>query len=240
MQDYKEIFDKRGKSYQLAMEKYPDARAEEFQAIAKKLKQVPGSTIIDLPAGGGYLEAYLSNDVNYLAYDFSGEFDDNHLGIQKCKESYIDLSDANVDEAVCLAALHHIVQRTAFYQEIHRILKPGGRVIIADVWSGSKQDPFLNEFIHTWNQMGHEGAFLEAKDLHEIADAGFGVSKTRDAFFWNFASQEEAIDFFRLLFCMDRNPSEQAGIEEMHALGVKNETSYQVRWELEFITCTKS
>ena len=83
MQGYEEIFNERGKSYHLAMEKYPSSRDEEFRAVVEELRQKPKGAILDLPAGGGYLRRYLNELILYLAYDFSGEFDDNHSG-RKC------------------------------------------------------------------------------------------------------------------------------------------------------------
>ena len=175
MQAYEDIFNQRGQSYHLAMEKYPKAREEEFHAAIKRLKKNPGSTILDLPAGGGYLQKYLNKNINYLAYDFSGEFNDNHSKIIKCKESKIELGDGTINEIVSLAALHHIVARKEFYEEMYRILQNGGRLIIGDALAGSRIDDFLNGFLDQWNSMGHQGRFIKEEDVNEIREAGFDL-----------------------------------------------------------------
>ena len=239
MQAYEEIFNQRGKSYHLAMQKYPHARDAEFQAAARRLKQTDGTTILDLPAGGGYLKKHLSNQIHYLAYDFSGEFDDNHSQIKKCKESKVELDDESIDETVSLAALHHIVERKAFYSEMYRILKPNGQLIIGDVVLGSKIDPFLNGFLDRWNSMGHNGNFLKEDDLKEIKQAGFSVEMEVDQYHWKFSQESDALDFFRLLFCLDKNPSDEEILAEFDKMGIQKENKYNVFWELGFITCTK-
>ncbi|WP_370088074.1 class I SAM-dependent methyltransferase [Ekhidna sp.] len=239
MQGYEEIFNQRGKSYQLAMEKYPEAREAEFQATVRRLRQIQHSTILDLPAGGGYLQKYLKDNINYLAYDFSGEFNDNHNRIQKCRESRIELEDESVDEIVSLAALHHILARKEFYSEMYRVLKPGGRLIIGDATTNSKLDKFLNGFLDEWNSMGHNGRFIAEGDLLEIAEAGFRTDYVIDKYQWNFSTQNEALDFFRLLFCLDRNPPEEKLLDALQELGVHENDGFSVSWELGFITCEK-
>ncbi|MEO1254228.1 MAG: methyltransferase domain-containing protein [Bacteroidota bacterium] len=239
MQNYEEIFNKRGRSYHMAMEKYPHARDLEFLAITQRLVQKPKSIILDIPAGGGYLKRYLSPDVSYLAHDFSGEFDDNHTGIKKCKESRIELQNSSVDEIVSLAALHHVVSRENFYKELYRILKKGGQLVIGDVVSKGKQDKFLNKFVDQWNTMGHDGKFLEMQDLDEIAAVGFSINYEKEKYTWNFSNEGEATDFFRLLFCMDLNPSEKLLIDAISELGIDQSNGFSVNWELGFVSCIK-
>lgn len=239
MQGYEEIFNQRGKSYNLAMERYPEARKAEFLAAVQRLKQTEKSTILDLPAGGGYLQNYLNDNIRYLSYDFSGEFNDNHTQIKKCKESKIELNDASVDEIVSLAALHHIVARKEFYSEMYRILKPGGRLVIGDATANSKLDSFLNGFLDEWNSMGHNGRFITEGDFVEIEEVGFRTDFVIDKYQWNFSTQNEALDFFRLLFCLDRNPTDKELLDALRELGISQEDGFSVGWELGFITCEK-
>lgn len=239
MQGYEEIFNQRGKSYHLAMGKYPHARDEEFLAATIRLKQERNSTILDLPAGGGYLQKYLNEKINYLPYDFSGEFNDNHQRIKKCREGKIELADESVDEVVSLAAFHHIVARDEFYSEMQRILKTGGQFILGDVIADGKLDRFLNGFLDTWNSMGHKGMFITDKDINEIEKTGFKVKFEKDQYFWRFRTQQEAIEFFRLLFCLDLKPSDREVIQALEELGVSKKNGFDICWELGFILCEK-
>ncbi|MEP0986413.1 class I SAM-dependent methyltransferase [Ekhidna sp.] len=236
---YEEIFNQRGRSYHLAMDKYPAARDEEFKTLVKKLNQSSGSVILDLPAGGGYLHDYLNEDVKYLAYDFSGEFNDQHSGIHKCKESRIDLDDESVFEVVSLAALHHIVARKDFYAEMYRILKPGGRMIIADVKVADKISRFLNGFVDQWNSMGHQGKFIRNEDDSEIRNAGFEVLVEKESYFWHFENEPSALEFFRLLFGLDLNPSDEELKKALLELGANDNKGFSVSWGLCYLICSK-
>jgi len=53
--DYQTIFDYRGESYNSASDKYPNARHYERQALIDLLNVTDNHSIIDAPAGGGYL-----------------------------------------------------------------------------------------------------------------------------------------------------------------------------------------
>lgn len=242
MQGYEEIFTKRGKSYQQAMEEYPHARDQEFECAISFLESKKGSTILDVPAGGGYLQHFLPDHLTYLAYDFSGEFDDNHSGVKKCKESRIDLDSQSVDEIINLAALHHVVERSSFFEEMFRVLKPNGQLVIADVVAGSKVDTFLNGFLNDWNSMGHKGVFLNfEKDKSQLGAAGFKVKSKMEEFTWVFKNGADAKDFFRKLFFLDLNPSDQLLGSALENLGVvKNAGEYKVKWSLGILVATKS
>lgn len=223
------------------MKNYPAVRDEEFESAASFLKSKPGSTILDLPAGGGYLKPFLPKDIYYLAYDFSGEFDDQHSGIKKCKESRIELGDETVDEIISLAALHHVVERGAFYAEMFRILKPGGQFIIGDVVRKSKVDPFLNKFLDQWNSMGHRGRFIDREvDEKEIRGAGFTTRFEIRDFNWNFSTAQDAMLFFRELFFLDLDPPAEQLRGALADLGISEEgLSYHVKWSLGFIVAQK-
>ena len=242
MQGYEEIFIQRGKSYHSAMEKYPHARDEEFKAIVEFLHLKPGLRLLDLPAGGGYLEKHLPDSLEYLAYDFSGEFDDSHSGIKKCKESKIDLPDRCVDLVVSLAALHHIVERDSFYGEMFRVLVPSGQFVLGDVVKGSKIDPFLNQFVNEYNSMGHHGRFIDVdRDTHELERAGFDVSFKGTDFYWSFDNEDCALDYFKKLFYLDKNPLDTLILDELIKLGIrKSEQSFEVQWSLGFLIAKKS
>lgn len=241
MQNYETIFHARGHQYHEAMQSCPKAREQEFKAALEYLSLRDGAIILDLPAGGGYLESYLGKNVEYLAYDFAGEFEDNHSRVNKCREAKIDLPDQSVDEIVSLAALHHIVERSAFYAEAARILKPGGKIVIGDVLSGSGEDAFLNGFVDKWNSMGHEGVFMNpSADISQIEAQGLKVKFEKKRYFWCFSGEEEALGFFRRLFYLDKQPSDDLLAQELRQLGVHSmEGEYKVSWCLGFYVAEK-
>ena len=241
MQGYEEIFIKRGKSYHAAMANFPNARDEEFTSTIKYIENRQNLRVLDLPAGGGYLERYLPTDINYVAYDFSGEFDDQHVGIKKCKEAKIDLEDECIDVVVSLAALHHILERSSFYAEMNRILTSEGQFIIGDVVARTKVDSFLNVFVNQWNSMGHLGNFIiPDRDIEDLKEAGFTTTFEEQSFYWNFEKEEDAMRFFKDLFYLDVNPPDTDLKRALHELEhQQDEKSYRVKWTLGFLVAKK-
>lgn len=241
---YTEIFKTSGASYHAAMRLCPTARDGEFQAAVKYLGPASGDVVLDVPAGGGYLKEYLPKGVDYFAFDFAGGFHssvEQSSIVRRCSESTIPLANRSVDRVLCLAAMHHMEDRTAFYRECERILKTDGRVVIADVIEDSPQGDFLNGFVDRWNARGHRGAFLNPlRDDSEATAGGFSISRSTEAYVWCFPSKERALQYCRLLFCLDEDPSDAELEEALNTLGFRSDDSGSYfDWKLEFLTLKK-
>ncbi len=235
---YEEIFNHSGASYHAAMKLLPNARDDEFRTALSFVNLKTNKVVVDVPAGGGYLKRYLPDDIEYHAYDFSTGFGNNEVEVNKCAESSIPMPDNSVDTLFCLAAMHHVENRLGFYQEARRILKPDGCLLIADVLLGSKQDDFLNIFVDQWNSLGHKGDFMQAKrETKELATVGFNSSFSDESYYWKFDSAEQANSYCRLLFAMDKNPSDRDIDKQIDKLGTKKTNSqFLMSWRLGFIT----
>ena len=239
---YEEIFNHNGASYHAAMELVPNARDEEFNTALSFLNLKANDVVLDVPAGGGYLKRYLPENIEYHAYDFSTGFGENIIEVNKCTETYIPIANQSVDHIVCLAAMHHVENRTGFYEEAKRILKPTGTLLIADVLLGSLQDDFLNSFVDKWNKLGHKGDFMQVeREAQELASVGFESSLIDKEYDWCFDSAVQARNYCRLLFAMNKNPSDRYIDKQIDRLGTKKTNSqFLMSWRLGFITATQS
>jgi demethylmenaquinone methyltransferase/2-methoxy-6-polyprenyl-1,4-benzoquinol methylase len=112
----------------------------------KSLSLPPNSVVIDLACGTGDFCCELEKEgLNPLGFDFS-------MGMLNASRSTSPLAQADVlqlpihsgviDGATCGFALRNLTELPAFFQEVSRVLKKGGRVGFLDV--AEPENRFLN------------------------------------------------------------------------------------------------
>ena len=169
---YQELFDSRGAGYDDAMARWPSARDEEFAFAIDLAGPVAGERMLDVPAGGGYLAERLPDGVEYLALETAPSF------AARCRARGLDVVEApldgstlpagSVDVVVSIAGVHHEADLGALLGAWRRLLRPGGRVVVADVAVGVSVATFLDGFVGRHNGVGHAGTFL-GPDVRSIA-----------------------------------------------------------------------
>ncbi len=238
---YSQIFDQRGAAYHHAMALCPNARDAELLAVLEPLAGRPG-LLCDMPSGGGYLAAHLPPGMRYVGVDPSDDFIAAcPPGLERIKAeiSHVPLADASVDTIVSLAALHHEPDLPAVFAEMRRLLKPDGRLVIADAAVGTPPARFLNGFVNANNPMGHDGHFLDERAAGLLAEAGFTVADDRLADMpWKFADLAEAGEFCRHLFWMPALSAEEVAAAMDREIGFETIGGRQhLRWALRRIVC---
>jgi SAM-dependent methyltransferase len=210
LDSYEDIFTARGDAYHEAMTRWPEARAEELALLIDALKPQAGETLLDAPAGGGYLAARLPAGVRYIAVEAARPFFERCPEDDRCRRvlsplAKIPLPDRSADLVTCLTGLHHEPDVGSVLAELVRVLRPGGRLGVADVALGSAPDRFLNGFVHEHSSTGHQGAFFDAALADALREAGLGeVTLARMPLRWHFPDAVAMAAFVRLLFGVDR------------------------------------
>ena len=210
LDSYEDIFTARGDAYHEAMTRWPEARAEELALLLDALRPQPGETLVDAPAGGGYLAARLPGSVRYVAVEAARPFFDRCPEGGRCSRvlsplAKIALPDRSADVVTCLTGLHHEPDVDGVLAELVRVLRPGGRLGVADVELGSAPDRFLNGFVHEHSRTGHRGAFFDASLVERLREAGLAeVALAQAPLRWRFADALAMVCFVRLLFGVDR------------------------------------
>lgn len=242
---YHDIFDQRAGAYHDAMQRFPRARKNEFEAILAISDIKAGQFIADIPSGGGYLVDYIEDaSVQVLAIESSWEFHARCQTSRRLQKLFtpmakLQVDDNSVDTIVSIAGLHHVVDRRVIFGEFRRILKPGGKLCLADVRAGSPADGFLNKFVDAHNSMGHAGTFIDIHFKNDLEAVGLQIELDNFIeYTWDFEHPAAMGEYAALLFGLDRASPMQVlqGISK-HTGYSEDRDGCHMNWGLELIRC---
>lgn len=234
--EYNDLFSVRGHQYDHAMRMYPGARDQEFLSAVNYADFQANPTVLDVPAGGKYLESYLPAGCSYLAHEPCANFDQKE---NNSADTLLPLPFAKdqIDIAFSIAGVHHLADKEPLFTDLKRVIKPGGQLILCDVYEDSDVAFFLDEFVGKYNSTGHEGVYLNQDTLKTAKAAGWEIlSAERRSYQWLFGNEQAMAAFCISLFDL-RGISHNAVISEIKKrIGVtQTETGVGINWELFFI-----
>ena len=130
----------------------------------------------DLGCGTGQVACALAPFVaRVIAVDRSGEMlqaarrrvrDLPSVEVKRGELEALPIADAELDAATLLLVLHHLPDPAAALSEAHRVLKPGGRLVMADMLPHDREE--------YRQQMGHVWLGFSDEHVHRLlAVAGF-------------------------------------------------------------------
>jgi ubiquinone/menaquinone biosynthesis C-methylase UbiE len=95
-------------------------------------------------------------------------------------------ADAAFDGAYSMNVSMNIADKAGFYREIHRVLKPGGWLVLSEIARGAGGDP---EYPTPWASSAHTSFLSTPEETRSgLADAGFDVVQLR-------STREQALAF---------------------------------------------
>lgn len=247
MIEYKEIFNTRGHLYNEASSMCPGARESERIALIKLLNPKPGETIVDAPSGGGYLAEGLrkqcGNTINIICIEpaehFAAAIDPAFRILLEPIDAITSLENQCLDAVSSLAGLHHFVDKRPTYREWKRLIRPGGRIAVADVATNTGTANFLNTFVDEFTPGGHQGLFFpEGEWTEQLSECGFiDINEELCSVPWIFENADQMVSFCRSLFGIQK--AHPGAIKEAlhHYIGVEpmNNGSVQIMWELRYV-----
>lgn len=131
-----------------------------FEPWARRLIEFvqlkPGQIVLDVASGTGVVARtaakFVGKEGQVIASDISPamlshvvtglDHDAAAIQLLECSATELRLLDHSVDVVLCQQGFPFIPDRTAAAREMHRVLRPGGRVGVAVWLSGARLDPF--------------------------------------------------------------------------------------------------
>jgi SAM-dependent methyltransferase len=120
-----------------------------FTMAVHALDPAPGDLVLELGAGSCWVSEWLNRLlVDTVSLDYAHDM--LRIGRQRlgpeAKQAAGDFerlpfADRSVDSAVCLSALHHSEDIPKVLAEVHRVLKPDGRVVFTEPGAGHSKHP---------------------------------------------------------------------------------------------------
>lgn len=234
--NYEEIFRERGGAYHEAMKRWPEARRDDFVVPLAWVAPAAGETLVDVPSGGGYLGRYVPASCRWFPHEPCASFAE---GVTSLDAQLLPLpfADGFADCAISIAGVHHLDDKRPLFREFRRVLKPLGRVLIADVHEDSGVARFLDDFVGPQTVTGHEGRYLGPATLADLEATGFSVRRAeRVTYPWRFADESELGAFCRLLFGMQDIEADAVVRAAGRYLGIRTEDGrIALNWELYFV-----
>lgn len=240
--DYRRTFELRGGSYNAAHALAPAARESERALLLDRLDLRPGLRILDVPAGGGWVADGLracTSGVTTVCLEpaaaFAAGIDATHARVRGALVA-LPFAGASFDRVASLAGTHHLEDRLAFFRECRRVLRPGGRFVVADAAAASPAARFLNGPVDRFTSTGHHGRFFaagEATDL--LLRAGFVDAREEHVpFAWTFADRGTLVRFCALLFGLVRATEDDvaAALDAQFAIAEDADGRASLPWSL--------
>ena len=163
----------RGRAYSHANSELPTVRANEIGAMAQLLDARPGETVLEFGAGNGLLTERILSCVSAPGGRVIA-VDNSQYVCQTLRERFalldvrlltaddrLPVDDNSCDAVASLANFHHVVDKQAMFREFARVLKRGGRLVMADVAQGTPVQAYFDEVVDKICSTGHKHAFID-------------------------------------------------------------------------------
>ncbi len=200
----------------------PDTRAgvviaEAIPELAEELRLRPGSTLLDLACGRGAYGLLIAREAgaSLIGVDFSAQAlaeareQAVRMGVSNASFRIGELTatglpDASAGAVLCTDAIQFPDEPAAAYDEIRRVLKPGGRVVLTCWEPLDRNDERLSLRVRRANPGAglHQAGFTDV----EVRDRPSWLARER-------ALWEEAVTL---------DPGDDPALRSLHAEGVKS------------------
>jgi cyclopropane fatty-acyl-phospholipid synthase-like methyltransferase len=252
----------RSQMYEEALRDYPLARAQDIQAMQRYLAPKKGEVVLGIGEGNGYFCQPILNaigtDGKYLVTDPSADQLSNLSNRVKVENLEVQVAGAEsfraqketFDKIWSFGAFHHCPNQTKAMRRIYNSLKTEGRLVICDVFQGSKLAKHFDGPVARYCNTGHEVKFMSDEFARSLCYlAGFKEQNVQIIDLpqkWIFKSEEDLGDFVYKIHAMTLVPGNEKerirkiidGCKEI--LGVEQVgNNYELNWPMKVLVAEK-
>ncbi len=155
-----------------------------YEEVMQRIKEQPFKSILDLGCGtGAVLSLVLTEfagikacgiDLSEKMIEKAAETLDRDVQLVVGDSDDLPWVDNSFDLVVCNSSFHHFPEPLKVLSDIKRVLKPGGRIIIADPWWSKPKRFCINLFLKSpVNYLGDVRIYSEKETRQMLRDCGF-------------------------------------------------------------------
>jgi SAM-dependent methyltransferase len=249
-----EFIGKRSSDYRDALTIYASAWRSDIACMKRFLKPAPGERILEVGAGNGYFSTAIAECVGpdglLVASDPSIEqLADLQTGgacgnirVVPASADTLDINFNGFDAIWSRGAVHHVTDKTSAFTRFADLARPGGRLVIADIFAGTPLARYFDSFIARSCSTGHEVAFLSREFAESLcALTGWGQPAFHEVITpWEFERREEIGVFLQLLFSATPDYSAEDCLEAADQFLSVSETAsgWALMWPMTVMTST--
>lgn len=245
----------RSRLYKEVMAEMPDSREEERLLCLEVLAPKPFEHIVEAGAGGGFFSASIARAIypgTLVVTDPSpdqldgvprlGNIQIVSAGAERLPVGSEPLTSGTFDAVWSAGSFHHVPNKSAAFSRFFELLKPGGRLVIADVFAGSALARHFDLEVAKHCITGHEVSFLSQELADSLAYlAGFEVPSFHErTIHWKFRSMRELGNFLYKIHAMTKSSPDECAERAAEILGVEyRDGMYCLAWPLTVLFARK-
>jgi len=155
--------------------------------IFSELEYLKNLTVVDFGCGMGWLASYLNRlgfntigiDVSKTALDYAASQFDKHEFYNPSHNYHFlhydgytfPMSDCSVHYIISFDAFHHVPNQAKILKEMHRVLVPGGKLILSEPGTGHALSEMTKEEVRKYNVLERDTNILDFEE--KALAAGF-------------------------------------------------------------------
>lgn len=188
----KEQFDRQAEHYNAQWNSWSE---ESLRWLLENAAPTPSDRALDIATGTGFTAlAFAPHVAQVIGLDvssgmlaqarkYAAEQGISNAEFQEGPAEHLPFPDQSFDLVTCRIAPHHFLSITKFVQEVARVLKPGGRFLVADT-SVPDNDPEADHWQNTVEALrdpSHVRNYTPSEWQGFLAEAGLALEATNDS-----------------------------------------------------------